>query len=214
MYDEKWLINAIKQGENEFQDFKQTIPSSEKIAKTIGAFSNANGGRLIIGVKDNGKVLGVSITEEAYMIEAAYEKFLKNVIPLKLHIINHENKKVLVVEIYPNEHAVALAYSSEKNKWLAYTRFKDKTVLLGFIGYKFLVESKQNGLLSTFDINEKRITSYISKKSPTKSITLNEVKKNLKITRNQSIIAILNLLKLGILKLDYSYDEERFLLVE
>ena len=49
------LLKYISQGEHQTQDFKFEIDDQKKIARTLAAFGNANGGRLLIGVKDNGK---------------------------------------------------------------------------------------------------------------------------------------------------------------
>ncbi len=51
--NEEDLLNKIKEGEHQTQDFKFRIDSSQKIAKTLSAFANTDGGSLLIGVKDN-----------------------------------------------------------------------------------------------------------------------------------------------------------------
>ena len=53
------IENLIEQGENQLLDFKFEISDSKKIAKTLVAFANTNGGTLLIGVKDNGEVIGI-----------------------------------------------------------------------------------------------------------------------------------------------------------
>ena len=40
-------------------------------SEELVAFANTGGGRLLIGVKDNGKIAGIRSEEELYMIEAA-----------------------------------------------------------------------------------------------------------------------------------------------
>ena len=57
------------------QDFKFEISDARKIAKTLSAFANTDGGRLLIGVKDNGRIAGVRSEEEKYMIEAAAQLY-------------------------------------------------------------------------------------------------------------------------------------------
>ena len=54
------LIDLIAQGENKTLEFKETLPKNESIAKTVVAFSNTSGGRLIIGVNDNRKIIGIA----------------------------------------------------------------------------------------------------------------------------------------------------------
>lgn len=66
-----YIHARIAEGEHQQQDFKFEISDARKIAKSLSAFSNTDGGRLLVGVKDNGKIAGVRSEEEIYMIEAA-----------------------------------------------------------------------------------------------------------------------------------------------
>ena len=65
--DAQYIHALIAEGEHQQQDFKFEISDARKIAKTLSAFSNTDGGRLLIGVKDNGKIAGVRSDEEQYM---------------------------------------------------------------------------------------------------------------------------------------------------
>ena len=65
-----YIHSLIAQGEHVEQDFKFEISDARKIARTLSAFANTQGGRLLIGVKDNGRIAGVRSEEEMYMIEA------------------------------------------------------------------------------------------------------------------------------------------------
>ena len=67
--DTQYIHALIAEGEHQQQDFKFEISDARKIAKTLSAFSNTDGGRLLIGVKDNGKIAGVRSDEEQYMID-------------------------------------------------------------------------------------------------------------------------------------------------
>ena len=69
--DTEYIHALIAEGEHQQQDFKFEISDARKIAKTLSAFANTDGGKLLIGVKDNGKIAGVRSDEEQYMIEAA-----------------------------------------------------------------------------------------------------------------------------------------------
>ena len=57
----------IDQGEHQQQDFKFEVSDSKKIARTLSAFANTDGGRLLIGVKDNGNISGIKSEEEYYI---------------------------------------------------------------------------------------------------------------------------------------------------
>ncbi len=70
-----FLEKAIAEGEHERQDFKYAVNDARKIARSLSAFANHSGGRLLIGVKDNGVVAGVRNEEDIYVVEAAAELY-------------------------------------------------------------------------------------------------------------------------------------------
>ncbi|MEA1883748.1 MAG: ATP-binding protein, partial [Thermotogota bacterium] len=57
------IKEKIKRGENRYLEFKESLPSSQKIAKTVIAFANSAGGDILIGVNDERKVIGVADDE-------------------------------------------------------------------------------------------------------------------------------------------------------
>src|SRR3546814_20954398 len=71
----KWITDVtiktlILQGEGEQLDFKNRISNCAKIAKTLVAFANTKGGKLLVGVADDGTIKGVkSEEEETYMLQ-------------------------------------------------------------------------------------------------------------------------------------------------
>ena len=54
------LIELIGRGEDSRTQFKQTITNPESVAGDFVAFSNSKGGRILIGVNDQGTVVGLS----------------------------------------------------------------------------------------------------------------------------------------------------------
>ena len=69
------LREWIAQGEHQTQDFKFAISDARKIARSLSAFANHEGGRLLIGVKDNGVIAGVRNEEDIYVVEQAAERY-------------------------------------------------------------------------------------------------------------------------------------------
>ena len=53
------LIELIGRGEDSRTQFKQTITNPESVAGDLVAFSNSKGGRIVIGVNDQGTVVGL-----------------------------------------------------------------------------------------------------------------------------------------------------------
>ena len=107
-----YIQRLISEGEHVHQDFKFEISDARKIAKSISAFANTEGGRLLVGVKDNGKIAGVRSEEEIYMIEAAAQRYCRrwayvrikdeNILasPIHLNIWQHNRHEEKVIIAY------------------------------------------------------------------------------------------------------------------
>lgn len=123
-----YIKALITEGEHVNQDFKFEISDARKIAKSLSAFSNTSGGRLLIGVKDNGKIAGVRSDEEAYMIEAAADVYCvpKPEVEMKVYIV--DGKTVLVAEVMEAENKPVCALD-EDGKNRAYIRIADENIL-------------------------------------------------------------------------------------
>lgn len=118
----------IAQGEHQQLDFKFEISDAAKIARTLVAFANTDGGRLLIGVKDNGVIKGISSDEEFFMIENAAQRFCKPEVRFKSREWVLEGKKVLEIEVpvsteYPHR------APDHKGNYKAYIRVKDQNLL-------------------------------------------------------------------------------------
>ena len=53
------ILTQLSKGEGKTVEFKEDLPLSDQIAKTVVAFANTAGGKIFIGVKDDGTVCGV-----------------------------------------------------------------------------------------------------------------------------------------------------------
>ncbi|WP_341906732.1 RNA-binding domain-containing protein [Fluviicola taffensis] len=122
------IKQLIQEGEHQQQDFKFRIDDSKKIARTLVAFANTDGGRLLIGVKDNGKIAGVDPTEEIHMIEAAVDMYSKPKLEFQSRVWQEDMKLVLEISIEKTANRPVLALD-EEGKWKAYVRRKDHTLL-------------------------------------------------------------------------------------
>lgn len=78
-----YIADLIAEGEHEHQDFKYSISDARKIARSISAFANNDGGRLLIGVKDNGVIAGVRNEEDIYVVEEAASLYCSPEIELR-----------------------------------------------------------------------------------------------------------------------------------
>lgn len=118
----------IEQGEHQQLDFKFEVSDSKKIARTLSAFANTDGGRLLIGVKDNGHISGVRSEEEYYMIEAASTMYTRPEVPFKATRWDVNGKTVLEVYIAPSPDKPHSAPDKE-DSYKAYIRVADENIL-------------------------------------------------------------------------------------
>ena len=122
-----YVMRYIAEGEHQQQDFKMRVDDAKKIARTLAAFANSDGGRLLIGVKDNGNISGVNVDEELHMIEAAAQMYCRPEIKFEYQSWKVEFKSVLEVIIQPSLQRPHIAIN-EEDEWRVYIRRDDQNL--------------------------------------------------------------------------------------
>lgn len=143
----KTLKELIAEGEHQTQDFKYAINDSKKIARSLAAFANTNGGRLLVGVKDNGRVAGVSSDEEYYMIEAAANMYCQPPVQFETTLWEEDGKTVLEV-IVPKSEQKPHKAPTKDGDYKVYVRVNDQNILANSVLLK--VWSRQKKKQGTF----------------------------------------------------------------
>ena len=126
--DTVYIRALISEGEHVRQDFKFEISDSRKIARSLSAFANTEGGRLLIGVKDNGRIAGVRSEEEMYMVEAAAQVYCIPAVEVDMRVFRPEGRSVLVASVGPAVRKPVLV-KEEDGRRLAYVRIADENIL-------------------------------------------------------------------------------------
>ncbi len=97
------LTNLMLEGEGLKLEYKRAVPHPSRLASLIASFANTEGGKIIIGVNDDGTIIG--LPENASVLENLQEAFeLLRPHPLINYYFEHMNgKRVFVIEIqkYP-----------------------------------------------------------------------------------------------------------------
>jgi predicted HTH transcriptional regulator len=95
----------------------------------MAGFANTDGGRLLIGVKDNGNVSGCNTSEEYHMIEAASNMYCRPVINFEIQVWKVGHLSVLEIKIPKSNsrpHVVEGVNDNGVIKWDAYIRREDR----------------------------------------------------------------------------------------
>lgn len=196
------------QGEGVMLDFKKTINNTGKIAKSLVAFANNKGGKLLVGVADDGSIKGVkSEEEEKYMILTSAHQFCKPAIEPDFEEIYIDDKLVLVVNIPESDTKPHYALDDE-GKWWAYIRIDDKSVLASKIIVEVLKNDyKEKGVLISYSDNEKKLLQYLDENE---KITLKEFSKLMRSSYRKAQKILVNLILTNVIKSHTTEREEYF----
>lgn len=121
------IERLIQEGEHQQLDFKFQVNDARKIARSLVSFANTDGGRLLIGVKDNGKISGIASEEEIYMIETAAHLYTEPEVGFTPIIWEVEDKTVLEVVVAPSKIKPHFVKEAD-GKLKAYFRDKDRVL--------------------------------------------------------------------------------------
>ncbi len=97
-------LDEIRQGENENVECEADIPSDkEKFLKTVVAFANASGGRIIFGIEDRTwNVIGFSQEDAAakadLIANSIYDSCTPRIKP-KIRLENINDRKIIIATI-------------------------------------------------------------------------------------------------------------------
>jgi len=206
----KRIYELLNRGEGDKLDYKQNITSASKIAKTMEAFANHNGGTLLVGVKDNQKVSGVKSDEEYYMLDLAARFYCKPEVSLDIKQHTIEGKEILECIVLPGTEKPYYA-KDENGKWWAYVRVKDNTLLASKIVLDVLKRNASSqGALINYTSKEKALLEYLSEND---RITLKEYKHMINISTRRATKIIVNLISAGLLRSHTTEKTEYYTLV-
>ncbi len=207
----QYLQKLILEGEHQQQDFKYCISDSRKIAKSLVAFANTDGGRLLIGVKDNGNIAGVRSEEEYYMVESAAKIFSKPPIDFdtRQHFI--EGKTVLEVIIESSSNKPHFA-KNDQGRWLAYFRKDDENKLANKVMIEVWKKQKRSqGIFLSYSETERFLLDYLEKNG---SISQSAFSRKAQITYREAERVLSDFITLGILEIQADEKNIRYTIAE
>ena len=199
------LESLIAQGEHEQQDFKFAINDSRKIARSIAAFANNSGGRLLVGVKDNGNIAGIRSDEEYYMIEQAAEMYCRPPQKVEQKVYCSEGKYVLLIEIKKADKRPVKAQDDEGN-YRIYYRVADENIVAPNIFERIWKSKHKKGVLLSFSDDEAALLSLIANEP----MTISELVKMLHLSKQKISDTIVFLCSMQLMSPIYIGGKWRF----
>ena len=189
-----YVLTYISEGEHLKQDFKMRIDDAQKIARSLVAFANTSGGRLLIGVKDNGNVCGVRPEEELHMIIRSAEEFCQPPVHFSHSVWKVEGKAVLEIDI--EESSVKPHLAKIEEGWKAFVREHDVTLPASNVWIAMQEVSSQQNSNELFQMSEREEQLFAFLKQ--QPFTLNQLARKAGTPRPILIRKLAKLMKWGI----------------
>jgi predicted HTH transcriptional regulator len=195
------ITKLVAEGEHQQLDFKFEIADAHKIARTLVAFANTDGGRLLVGVKDNGALAGVRSEEEYYMVEAAAKMYCDPPVDFSVKEWNL-NKKTILEVIIPKSSKRPHYAQLQDGTWKAYHRVKDQNFIVNRILMRvWKKENAPRGVFLKFTDAEKFLLDELEKNG---SVTLSKFMRMAGISRNKAESILVKFILLRMLQMHFS----------
>ncbi len=192
------LKKLISKAESEIIEFKKSPGEYKEIIETISAFSNTKGGKIIIGVSNSGKLLGIDIGKDT--IEHLTNKISQNTDP-KVHpritTKKINNKHIIIIEVKESSDHLVLAFGRP------FKRVGKSTVRMSKDEYESLILEKHKEKLyfdsqickkeALKDINRERVEWFIKDAKKQRgldiddSLSIEEILERLKLAKEGNL---------------------------
>lgn len=191
-----YIQQLIAEGEHVHQDFKFAISDARKIAKSLSAFANTEGGRLLVGVKDNGKIAGIRSEEEIYMIEAAATMYCRPPVVTENRVYRVEGKDVLEVKVKECDRKPVQAVDEAGKAW-AYVRIADENILASPVHLQIWNHEKKKEVVITYTDREKRVLEELGSQG---MLTLNKCGRLVHLPRPEVCRLLADFIRFGLVE--------------
>ena len=207
------LNEIIENGENSTVEFKRKYSTAEKIAKELIAFANTKGGKIIFGVDDDKRVIGVESEKgELELIDTAAKFYCSPEVKFSYEILHIYRKDVIVVNI-PESRTKPHSLIEENNNAdgaqpKVYIRVKDKSVLASKETIRVMKRSNPDSppLIVQLGDKEKYLLTYLSEHE---RITVDVLRKQLNLSERRASRMLVNLVRAGLILL-HNLDKEDY----
>lgn len=204
MDDKRYLPSLIREGEHQQQDFKYQVTDACKLAKSVSAFANTDGGRLLIGVRDDGHLSGVRSEEEIFMMHQAAYKFCKPEPSITFDTYHAEGRTIVIATVPPSNKRPIYAQDAEGHM-RAYIRINDENIFASPVLLAFWQEEqKPRGTMITCDETVRHLLEVIQGHK-----TLNQIVRLSGLPRRKVITLLARLIRFGTIR--WKYESQQFL---
>ncbi|MBR4533381.1 MAG: putative DNA binding domain-containing protein [Bacteroidaceae bacterium] len=205
MDERRYLQSLIKEGEHQQQDFKYRVSDAQKLAKSVSAFANTDGGRLLIGVRDDGHPSGVRSEEEIYMMHQAAYRYCRPEASIKFDTYHIDGRTIVIATVPPSDRRPVCALH-DNDKPCAYIRIGDENIVASPVHLAIWRESQNpQGSIMTYTDSVKKLLDSLQDHR----LTLNQLVRRSSLPRHKVITLLSRLIRFHLVQWEYS--EQQFL---
>lgn len=193
------LQELIRQGEGERLEFKKRTTHPTRIARTLASLANTHGGRVLVGVDDDGRIVGVrDAEEEIFQLREAAQHYIDPPLELRFREVEHDERVVLVVTVAESSHKPHRAQVADGD-WRAYVRVRDESVQTSQLTEKVLERTDVTPRFERIPLNKEELAvlDYLQKNP---RITLAQYMKLLNIGQRRAYRTLIKLTLHGYIK--------------
>jgi len=210
------LRELIAGGESSTVEFKRKFTSIDKIAREVVAMANTSGGYLLIGVDDDGTVVGVPSEKETVNQVAQAMTTIVPELPVRVEVVELEWKDVVVVAVPRSSTKPHRLYSDDStdgaNAHRAYIRNGENSVQASKEMTKIL--SLQNPgappLTITIGDRERRLFTYMERHG---SVRINDFASLVNISKRRASQILVKLVRAGVVIIHHDAGGDYYTLV-
>jgi len=209
------LRSIIQKGEGLKLEFKRKANHPEKIAREIIAFANTKGGYLLIGVDDDRTIYGTKTPhEDEFAIVNAITKTCFPKIKYTItHIPVNARRAVIAFDIQESKRKPHYIRTGNKPQdKIALIRVEDMSITASREMVQLMKHERNNkGVRFMYGTNERTILTYLEENKKT---TLDSAKTLLQISRKQTSITLVTLVRAGILAIHPTQNGDFFTIAD
>ena len=205
MDEKRYLQSLISEGEHQQQDFKYRVSDALKLAKSVSAFANTDGGRLLIGVRDDGHMSGVRSEEEIYMMHQAAYRYCRPEASIKFDTYHADGRTIVIATVPPSDKR-PICVIDENGKRRAYIRIADENIVASPVHLAIWRESQnEQGTMMTYTDTVRKLLDAMQDQR----LTLNQIVRRSAIPRHKVITLLARLIRFRVAQ--WEYTDQQFL---
>ena len=204
--EKQYLSRLISEGEHQQQDFKYRVSDALKLAKSVSAFANTDGGRLLIGVRDDGHLSGVRSEEEIFMMHQAAYRYCRPESSIKFDTYHVDGRTIVVATVPPSERR-PVCVVDEQGERRAYIRIADENIVASPVHLAIWREAQRvQGTVMTYT----DVVRQLLEAMQAQRLTLNQLVRRSELPRKKVIALLARLIRFRVAQWEYADQQFYF----